>query len=88
MDLRVGIQQVLDKDLVLPVVAEVVGVAEASAEVDQLAECDLALVAESELGVRDAELFLAKGEFVHVVVLPTERRLENLVQLIQPGVGT
>src|SRR5205809_1125470 len=75
------------EDLVLPVVAEVVGVAEASAEVDEFAERGLALVAEPELAVGDAELRLTEGEHVHVVVLPAERRLEDLVQLIEAGVG-
>ena len=86
-DVRVGVEQVFDDDLVLPVVAEVVGVAEASAEVDELAECDLALVAEPELGIGVAELLLAEGEHVHVVVLPAERCLEDLVQVIEAGVG-
>jgi hypothetical protein len=40
-----GVEQVFDEDLVLPVDAEVVGVAEASAEVDELAECGAAFVA-------------------------------------------
>jgi hypothetical protein len=80
-------EQVFDEDLVLPAVVEVVGVAEASAGVDQLIECDLALVVEVELGVADAEPFLAGGEGVHVVVLPAERCLDDLVELIEAGVG-
>ena len=43
--------------------------------------------AEDALGVGDAELLVAEGERVHVVVLPAERCLEDLVQLIQAGVG-
>lgn len=42
----IGVEQVFDGDLVLPVVAEVVGVAEASADVGEFVEGDLALVAE------------------------------------------
>jgi hypothetical protein len=49
---------------VFPVVAEVVGVAEASADVGELAECDAALVAEveRELGVAGFEFLFAEGE--------------------------
>ena len=44
----VGVEQLLDGDLVLPVIAEVVGVAEAGADIGELAQSDLALVAEAE----------------------------------------
>ena len=51
MDLRIGVEQLLDEDLVLPVIAEVVGVAESVANAaDQLAESDVTLVDEPELG--------------------------------------
>jgi hypothetical protein len=85
--LGIGVEQIFDDDLVLPVITEVVGVAETVAcACDQFAESDLALVAEPELAVGDAELLVAEGEHVHVVVLPAERRLDDLVQLIKAGV--
>ena len=49
--LGVGVEKVFDDDLVLPVIAEVVGVAEAVAVAcDQFAESDLALVADPSSG--------------------------------------
>jgi hypothetical protein len=36
----VGVQQIFDEYFVLPVVAEVIGVSEASADVGELVECD------------------------------------------------
>jgi hypothetical protein len=58
-----GVEEVLDEEFVLPVIAEVVGVAEASTDVDELVERDLALIGEVQLevGITRSEL-LAKGE--------------------------
>jgi hypothetical protein len=57
VDLGVGVEQFLDDDLVLPAVAEVVGVAEPVADVaDQLAEAHVALVGEPELEIGQSEL--------------------------------
>ena len=67
MGLGVGVEQVFDEDLVLPVVTEVVCVAEASTDVGELAERDFALVGVSELGIADAELLVGEGEPVPFV---------------------
>lgn len=75
VDVRVGIEQVFDEDLVLPVVAEVVGVAEASAGVSELTECDFAFVSEPEFGVREAELLVAEGETRACGSSPSRARL-------------
>jgi hypothetical protein len=48
----IGIEQVFDHDLVLPVIAEVLGVAEPVADAaDQLAEAHAALVVEPQFGI-------------------------------------
>lgn len=63
----VGVEQVFDHDLVLPVIAEVVGVADSVADAaDQLAEVDAALVGVAEFGIGQSELLRPAGE--HVLV--------------------
>jgi hypothetical protein len=51
VDLGVGVKEVFDHDLVLPVIAEVVGVAEPVADsADQLTEADATLVGVTKFG--------------------------------------
>ncbi len=88
MGVGVGVEEVFDCDLVLPVIAEVIGVVKLVADAaDQLAEAHTALVGVTELGVWQAEFLRPAGEHVHVAVLPAERGDDDLVEMIEAGVG-
>ncbi len=91
--LRVERLDLLDDDLVLPIVAEVVDVAEAlDAPLDQRAELDVAvvvggLVARPGIVVGLTIAAVADLELMQVVVLPAHRRLDDPVQHVQAAVG-
>jgi hypothetical protein len=75
---------VLDKDVVFPVVAEVVGVAEPVAGVgSHLAEPLGGSVADAQVAVSDTVSVPPALEGPHVVVLPAEGSLDDVVQLAQ-----
>ena len=91
LGVRLALPDVLDRDAVLPVVAEVVDVEElAHAPVDQRSEADaLRLVDRAledfRLGIGDAVDLLAHHELVEVAVLPAHGDLDEVVQRGQRG---
>src|SRR5436190_2457079 len=68
VDRGIGIEDILDEDLVLPAVAEVIRVTEPITDAYQFVDRDLALVTESELRIGDAEDIGVAREAVHMVV--------------------
>jgi hypothetical protein len=85
--LRIGVEQLLDEDLVLPVIAEVIGVEELIADAaEKLADAHRSLVGELELGIWRPEPLGAPLEDVHVVARPAEGGDDRLVQAIEAHV--
>jgi len=84
----IGREHLLEDDVVLPVIAEVVDVADAlSGFPEQVGDRDSALVAVTEFRVGQPVVDATRFEGMEVVVLPPHRDLDHVVEPAEPHGG-